>query len=212
MSADSYQKIVTSTTQPILSQVGDEWFNPTTNRLYQLLNVSGKGLQWVEQVTSAGNGTSITLGNVTVSGGTGAFSGSTSKLALTTNNMGEVVGLSSVALPGYFTYELTKQTIVFATANATSNTIINFIGSTTNTLNSVLTVGQSISCVLMITNGGTAYYPTAHYIDGVVVTPKWQGGTAPTSGNTNSIDVYSYTIIKTANAAFTLIASQSKFA
>ena len=212
MSADSYQKFVTSTTPPTNIQVGDGWFNPATNRTYQFVNVSGLGLQWVEQVTNVGTGASITLGNVTVSGGTGAFNGSSSNLALTTSNMGESVGLSGTALPGYFTYELTKQTILYATANSALNMLINFVGSTTTKLNSVLTVGQSISCVLMITNGGTAYYPTAHYIDGIAVTPKWQGGTAPTSGNVNSIDVYSYTIIKTANAAFTVIASQSKFA
>ena len=211
MSADSYQKFVTSTTQPISSQVGDEWFNPTTNRKYQFLNVSGKGLQWVEQVTSAGTGTSVTLGNVTVSGGTGAFSGSSSNLAMTVTNIGEVVGLSSTSLPGYFTYELTKQTILYATANSASTIAINFVGSTSSSLNSVMSIGQSISAVIMLTQGATGYLPTVYYIDGIAVTPKWQGGTAPSAASTTAIDVLSYTIIKTANAMFTVLGSQTKF-
>ena len=75
-----------------------------------------------------------------------------------------------------------------------------------------MTTGQSMTLALLATNGGTAYYPTVFTVDGNSVTPKWQGGTAPSSGNASSIDVYSYTIIKTANATFTVLASQTKFA
>jgi hypothetical protein len=64
----------------------------------------------------------------------------------------------------------------------------------------------------MVTQGTTAYYNNAVQVDGASVTPKWQGGTAPTSGNASSVDVYSYTIIKTGSAAFTVLASQTKFA
>ena len=49
-------------------------------------------------------------------------------------------------------------------------------------------------------------------IDGVAVTPKWAGGAAPTSGSADSIDVYTFTVIKTANATFTVLASKSDFA
>ncbi len=51
-----------------------------------------------------------------------------------------------------------------------------------------------------------------YQVDGSGVTPLWQGGTAPTGGNASSTDVYSFTIIKTADATFTCLASQSKFA
>jgi len=66
----------------------------------------------------------------------------------------------------------------------------------------------------MITNGSTAYKPaaTSVTIDGVAVTPKWNGGTAPSAGNASSIDVYTFTIIKTASATYTVLATQSKFA
>jgi hypothetical protein len=63
-----------------------------------------------------------------------------------------------------------------------------------------------------VTQGATAYYNNAVQVDGSSVTPKWQGGTAPSAGNASSVDVYTYTIIKTGNAAFTVFASQIRFA
>ena len=45
------------------------------------------------------------------------------------------------------------------------------------------------------------------------MTPKWQGGTAPSAGNASSIDVYVYTIIKTAaTPTYTVLGSQTQFA
>ena len=63
-----------------------------------------------------------------------------------------------------------------------------------------------------MTQGSTAYYLNAYQVDGSSVTPKWQGGSAPTGGNASSIDSYTFTIIKTADATFTVLASQTKFA
>ena len=69
-----------------------------------------------------------------------------------------------------------------------------------------------MTVAFLVTQGATAYYNSAVQVDGSAVTPKWQGGTAPTAGNINSVDVYSYVIVKTGNAAFTVFASQTKFA
>jgi hypothetical protein len=84
--------------------------------------------------------------------------------------------------------------------------------ATTGTLNIILAVGQSVTCTLLVTNGGTAYYPSTIQIDGSTVTPKWQTGTAPTAGNANSVDVYTFAVVKTANLTYTVLASQVKFA
>jgi hypothetical protein len=75
-----------------------------------------------------------------------------------------------------------------------------------------MAIGDSVSVTQLVTNSATAYYPSAFTIDGTSVTPKWQGGTAPTSGNASSIDSYTFVIIKTASATFTVLASQTKFA
>jgi hypothetical protein len=71
--------------------------------------------------------------------------------------------------------------------------------------------GESITIAHLVTMT-TAYYNTSITIDGAANTPEWQGGTAPVSGNVNSIDTYSYTIIKTGNAAFKVLAVQTQFA
>ena len=63
-----------------------------------------------------------------------------------------------------------------------------------------------------MTNGATPYYPTAFTVDSSAVTPKWSAGTAPSSGNASSIDVYLFTIIKTAGATFTVLGQQVQFA
>ena len=89
---------------------------------------------------------------------------------------------------------------------------MNIRGNSGLTLNSMLSTGQSVTLAFMCTNGATAYYQSAMTIDGTSVTPKWQGGTAPTTGNASSIDTYVYTIIKTASATYTVLASQTKFA
>jgi len=85
--------------------------------------------------------------------------------------------------------------------------------ATTGTLNSILAVGQSVTCTLLVPNGSTAYYLTAFQIDGTTasINLRWQTGSAPTAGNANSIDVYTFAIVKTANLTYTVLASQVKF-
>jgi len=101
----------------------------------------------------------------------------------------------------------------FYTVNATGNPTINFRGNASTTLNAFLGINQSISVVLLITNGSTAYYPTAFQIDGASVTPKWLNGIAPATGNASSIDGYNFTIIKTGAATYTVLGTGShKFA
>ena len=75
----------------------------------------------------------------------------------------------------------------------------------------MMTTGQAITAVFLVTQGATPYYNNAVTIDSNSVTPKWQGGTAPTSGNASGIDGYMYTIIKTGSATYTVLASQTKY-
>ena len=98
------------------------------------------------------------------------------------------------------------------TTSASANHTLNFRYSSTVSLNTALATGDTITLVWLNTNGGTAYYPNVINIDGTAVTPKWQGGTAVSAGNASSIDAYVFTIIKTASATYTVLASQTKFA
>jgi hypothetical protein len=140
------------------------------------------------------------------------FSGSTSALAAVFANSAEVCTVSATAATGTVNYDVTTQSVLYYTSNASGNWTLNVRGNSSTSLNSILNTGQSVTVAFLVTNGGTAYYPTALNIDGSAVTPKWQGGSAPAAGNASSIDVYTYTIVKTASATFTVFASQTKFA
>ena len=121
--------------------------------------------------------------------------------------------VSATAATGTINFDVVTQGVLYYTTNASANFTLNIRGSSGATLNSILAVGDAITVVFLNTNGSTAYYATAYQIDGSAVTPKWQGGTAPTSGNASSIDAYSLTIVKTASTpTYTVLASQTKFA
>ena len=98
------------------------------------------------------------------------------------------------------------------TVNQTANRTINFRGDGSTALNVAMAVGESMTFAIMMAQGSTAYYLNAYQIDGSAVTPKWQGGSAPTGGNASSVDSYSFTIIKTAASTYTVLASLAAFA
>jgi hypothetical protein len=148
--------------------------------------------------------TSPTINTATIAGGTLADS--------IVKGIEEDINIVASAATGTINLDVTTASVWYYTTNATANHTLNIRYSSGVSLNTALAVGDSITVVWMNTNGATAYYPTAYEIDGSAVTPKWQGGTAPTAGNASSIDAYSLTIIKTASATFTVLASQTKFA
>ena len=139
------------------------------------------------------------------------FLGSTTSFGSTLYAGTEVLTVTSTVATGVVNFDLTTQGILYTTANAGAAWIVNFRSNTTTSLNSLMSTGESISAVYMVTQGATAFFNTSVTIDGTAVTPRWQGGTAPTAGNTSSIDVYAYTIIKTASSTYTVLASQTQF-
>jgi len=136
-------------------------------------------------------------------------------LNVTNNNFKYIVEpttISATASTGTINYDVATQSIVYYTTAATANWTMNFRALSSATLNSLMAIGQTITVTFMATQGATAYYNSAVTIDGVAVTPKWQSGITPNAGNINSIDTYTYAIIKTANAVFTVLASQTRYA
>lgn len=123
----------------------------------------------------------------------------------------ETTNVVAAAATGTINIDVETASVWFYTSNASANHTLNFRYNSSTTLNSKLSVGEGITIVWLNTNGATAYYPNAFQIDGSSVTPKVTN--AITSGNANSVDVYSFTIIKTASApTYTVLESQTKFA
>lgn len=149
---------------------------------------------------------SLSIGNVNTPSGSLHVSGSTVLQQVFEKNT-----INATAASGSINFDVLSQAILYYTVNASNNWTMNFRGNSTTTLNSAMYIGQNLTVVFLVTNGSPAFYATAHTIDGSSIIPKWQGGGAPVNGSTNSIDAYSYSIIKIADATFTLLASKTQF-
>lgn len=122
----------------------------------------------------------------------------------------EDVNVVASAATGTINFDISTASVWYYTSNATANHTLNFRFSSSVSLNTALAVGDAITVVWLNTNGTTAYYPNTIQIDGTTVTPKVPA--AISSGNASAIDAYSFTIIKTASATFTVLETQTKFA
>ena len=142
---------------------------------------------------------------------TQTFTGSTTALGAVFQDAAEVTTVSATAATGTINYDVTTQSVLYYTTSASANWTVNVRGNGTTSLNTLMSTGQAITVVFLVTQGATAYYNNAFTIDGNSVTPKYQGGTAWTSGNASGIDAYSYTIVKTGSATFTVFAAQTQF-
>jgi len=123
----------------------------------------------------------------------------------------EKMTISATAATGTINYDALTQAVLYYTSDATANWTVNVRGDGSNTLNSIMSTGEALTVVFLVTQGSTAYYNSAFQVDGSGVTPNWQGGSAPTEGTASGIDVYTYNIIKTADATFTVLASVVDF-
>jgi hypothetical protein len=130
----------------------------------------------------------------------------------TFNYILETTTISATAATGTINFDALTQPILYYTTNASANWTLNIRGTSTTSMNTAMAIGQTMTIAFMVTQGATPYYNSAVTIDGNAVTPKWQNGLAPTAGFASSIDTYTYTITKTANATFTVLATQTKFA
>jgi len=141
---------------------------------------------------------------------TATLNGSSTTLATIFKNAAEPITISGAAASGTINFDVLTQSIIYYTSNSTGNFTINIRGNGTTSLNSLLSTGQAATLAFLNTNGSTAYYNTVVQVDGSTVTPKWQGA-VPTGGYASAVEIYTYTVIKTGSAAFTVLASQVQY-
>lgn len=170
---------------------------------------------------------SLTLASAlpVTSGGTGGNTAATARSALSAAQSGTNTDITSLqplayaietatvvgsGLSGTLTIDAITQSVLYYTANASANWTVNIRGNSGTTLDSLLSTGQAITVAVFAAIGTTGYYNNSFQVDGVTVTPKWQNN-APVAGNTSSIDAYTYTIVKTGSATYTVFASLTKF-
>ena len=75
-------------------------------------------------------------------------------------------------------------------------------------INTQMSTGDIMSLTMMTNVNSTAGYINNIFIDGQAATETWVGGSAPTAGGGSGVDIYTFNIIKTASATYTVIANQ----
>jgi hypothetical protein len=131
---------------------------------------------------------------------------------LESTSLSTTVSLGSTGNTTVPLYVTTNGSFYVWTAQATNNWTFNIASTSSATLNSLLSIGQSITIAAYVNQGGTAYYCLNVNIDGVTQNAFWQGGYAPTAGNANGYDAYAFTIVKTsATPTYTVFASLTRY-
>lgn len=107
-------------------------------------------------------------------------------------------------------YNYSDGDVFIHTSDATANWIPNFTG-----LDTYLDIYKSVTFYTYVKQGSSAYYSTTVQVDGssANATTLWSGGSAPSSGNANSTDLYTYNIIKVSTApSYYVYASRTRYA
>ena len=202
------QNIIIDNTKSILDENSKEQIKfSTTASAINEFTVANAATGNAPNLSATGDDANIDL-NITPKGyGRATFNGQ-GKI----QSVAEKVTTEATAATGTVNYDVLTQAVWNFTTDAAANWTLNIRGDGSTSLDSIMDTGESITIAHIVKQGGTPYYNSAVQIDGSSVTPEYQGGSAPTSGNASSLDVYSYTIIKTGSATFTVLASQTQFA
>jgi len=175
------------------------------------------------QITGNLLGTGVINSNNIVDGavlgndiGVGAVSSNTlaSNLNLSLIRVLETANIYTTGVGGNVNIDVSNNTVYYFTSNTTANVTFNFRANNSNggNLNSLLSIGQSVSSAILLKQGATKYRANV-YIDSALQVPFWLGNSAPGYATTQqeSIDTYSFNIIKTAANVYTVLASNSNF-
>jgi len=202
------QNIIIDNTKGIIDENSNEQIKfTTTGSAVNEFTIANAGTGNAPSLSATGGDASIDL-NITPKGnGRATFNGQ-GKI----QSVAEKVTNAAIAATGTVAYDVLTQAVLNYTTDAGANWTLNVRGDGSTSLDSIMDTGESVTVAHIVKQGGTAYYNSAFQIDGSSVTPEYQGGAAPTEGNINSLDVYTYTIIKTGSSTFTVLAAQTQFA
>ena len=107
--------------------------------------------------------------------------------------------------------DLADGMVHYFTTQETTTALPNIRVDGSTTLNSVMGAGDVVT-VTVITTTAAAGYSAQMTIDGVAITEEWVGGSAPSAGGSDGVDIYCYTIIcihasNTGDSGFKVIAN-----
>jgi hypothetical protein len=195
--------------------------NFTTNTSITGNNITASNLTLSANVNSNNvNANNISANTINISNsnlirinstGSAFFPGNSTAIAAIMNNIAETTNVYSVGSNSTINYDLTAQSVLFSTVNATANFTVNLRGNANSTLDSIMNNGQTVTIAYLASNGPTAFFSNTFSIDGFIRSVRWQNSIIPTAGNANSIDSYAFTVIKTTANTYTVFGTQTQF-
>ena len=181
-------------------------------------NVSIAGTLTYEDVTNidsigiitARTGVRVTAGGLVVTAGISTLTDGIDASDL----LKEEVNITAGKLSDNTNIDIENGMVHYFTTTETTTSTPNIRYSSSESLTSKMSVGQSI-VVTLITAAAAGAFSANITIDGGAVTEYWIGGSAPDAGGTSGVDVHTFTIIKigtsgTPNGDFRVIANHSK--
>ena len=191
-------------------QVGGTAITATAAEI-NYLDVTTLGTSEASKALTADGSGDVTIGgDITTTGAISASGAFTSTGSVKVQQIKEKATVSATSATGTINIDAITQQVVYYTSDASGNFTLNIRGDGSNTLNSIMSTGESLSIAFLATNGSTAYYASAFQVDGSAVTPKFIGG-APSGGTASAVDAYVLTVIKTADATFTVLGALSAY-
>jgi len=157
-------------------------------------------------------GTGAISANNFAGGGVGSDS-LAQNLTLSTVRIAETINVVTSPVSGNYQIYVADTGVYYFTANATGSVTFNLIGRQGTSLNDLISTGQTASVAIMLKQGSTRYRANVQ-VDGVLQTCYWLGNTQPSQASSlgQTLDVYNFTVIKTENNGYTVLASNSAYA
>lgn len=166
--------------------------------------------QGIDIVTVSGTNVNINTGNTGTLAVTGSIN-TTGRLYVSgltdVETILERANISAAAATGTVNADILDNAVMFFTGNATANWTYNVRGNATTRFDTVVSTGQSVSLAFLATVGASSYVQSNFTIDSSNVTVRWQGNAPPTTSTLNSIQLYTFTIIKRAANTYTALGS-----
>ena len=130
----------------------------------------------------------------------------------TTLDNSTVIGIGTTVIQT----DLDRSSIYYFTQDAGANWAVNMRARAGLALTSFLEISESITVAITTKQGPTPYYNDEVYIDDVRISPRYYGSLAINTGNSNSIDLYTYVVVRKNNTGdpvsdFDVLYSQSQY-
>lgn len=123
----------------------------------------------------------------------------------------EKINISATAMSSNVNFDILNQPILYLTSAATADCTLNFRANSSVAVETYLRTGQAVTLSIITTFSATGYRISSVQVDSVPQTVKWAGASVPSSGASFTLDLYTFTIVKTGTATYTVFGSQQRY-